>query len=192
MVRARFPYALPYLCGYRRTKLWCRLLLIENQWKGECPVNAISVVRRQLSLRTALLLAGLVVQLAATPHAAAAVSNCEARAARTHQTLVADSLDNWEPVNDRTVLIWLRHSTRAHLVKLDRPLDGLPEAAVVVLVDGDHDLSISACGKDGLAIGDGPGIGQIARIVSIRLLSEKRTAELDRGAHASLPDSMRV
>jgi hypothetical protein len=155
-------------------------------------VNAISVDRRQLSLHTALLLAGLVVQLAATPHAAAAVSNCEARAARTHQTLLADSLDNWEPVDDRTVLIWLRHSTRAHLVRLDRPLHGLSEAAVVVLVGGDHDLNISACGKDGLAIGDGPGTGQIARIASIQLLTEKRTAELDRGAQATLPDSMRV
>jgi hypothetical protein len=63
---------------------------------------------------------------------------------------------------------------------------------VVVLVGGDHDLNISACGKDGLAIGDGPGTGQIARIASIQLLTEKRTAELDRGAQATLPDSMRV
>lgn len=155
-------------------------------------MNAISVDRRPLSLRTALLLAGLVVQLAAAPHAAAAVSSCEARAVRTHQALLAGSLDNWEPVNDHTVLIWLRHSTRAHLVTLDRALDGLSEAVVVVLVDGDHDLSISACGKDGLAIGDGPRIGQVARIVSIHLLSEKRTAELDGSAQAGWPHSMRV
>lgn len=148
--------------------------------------------RRRIFMRATLRLAALAVLLAATPHAAAAASSCEARAAGTHQALLGGSLDNWEPVNDRTVLIWVRHSARARLVRLDRPLEGLATATVVVLVDGDHDGSISACGSDGMAIGDGPRIGKVARIVSIRLLSEKRTAELDPGARVMRPESFRV
>lgn len=155
-------------------------------------VNAVSMNRRHIFLRATLLLAALVPLLAATPDVAAAASSCEARAARAHQLLLGRSLDNWEPLNDRTVLIWTRHSRRAHLVRLDRPLEDLTAAAVLVLVDGSHDGRISACGNDGIAIGDGPGIGPVARIVSIELLSEKRTAELDPGAEGTGRDSFRV
>ena len=123
---------------------------------------------------------------------AGATTACEAHAARTHQVLLADSLDNWEPVSDRTVLIWTRHSTRANLVRLDKPLAGLADASFIYLVDGDHDTRISPCGRDGVAIGDGTGVGQIARIVSIEPLSDKRTTELDPGARTRLAASFRV
>jgi hypothetical protein len=87
--------------------------------------------------------------------AAAGVSSCEARAAGTHQLLPAESLENWEPVSDRAVLIWTKHSARAYLVSVDRRLQGLTAAPIIDLVDGDHDRRISACGHDGITIGDG-------------------------------------
>lgn len=128
-------------------------------------------------------LIALVALLAASRGVAAAPSACEARALHGHEALHAGSLANWEPVNDRAVLIWTRHTSRAHLVKLAMPLQGLTSAEIITLVDGDDDQAISPCGHDGLRLGDAAEVTRSAvRIVSIELLSAKRTAELDRGA----------
>lgn len=118
--------------------------------------------------------------------AAAATPGCEAHAVRAHQALLADRLDNWEPLDDRTVLIWTRRSDRAHLLRLEAPLAGLEEADIIHLVDGDRDALISPCGRDGIAIGDDAAGWQIARIVAVELLSRKRTAELDFGTRAKI------
>lgn len=133
-------------------------------------------------MRLVLLFVILAASLAGTSEAWAAVPGCEARAIRAQQVLIGADLENWAPVNDRTVLIWSGHSTRAALVRLAQPLDGLTTVAVINLVDGDHDGSISPCGHDGITLASGPDDGRIVRIVSIQLLSEKRTAELDPGA----------
>lgn len=116
--------------------------------------------------------------------AVAATPSCDARALARHEALRAEQLDNWEPVNDRTLLVWASGSLRAELVKLDRPLEGLADAPILLLIDSDHDRVISACGDDAVAIGDAQS--QQARIVSMELLSQKRTAQLDRGASATL------
>ena len=157
-------------------------------------MNAISVDLRRISMRSALLLIVLVALLASSRDvaAAAATSDCETRATRSEEVLVGASLQNWEPVNDRTVLIWAGHETRAHLVRLDRPLSGLTAAPIIDLVDGDHDRSISPCGHDGIKIGDGQGDGTVARIVSIEYLSYRRTAELDPDTQAALLHLVRV
>lgn len=156
-------------------------------------ITEMSRVRRSLFLQgsrcghrsgSILALATLMVLLGAPSIASAVTSRCEARAIRAHQTLFADRLDNWEPLDDRTLLIWTRRSVRAHLIRLEVPLAGLREADVVHLVDGDRDRVISPCGQDGVTIGDGAGGWQVARIVSIELLSKKRTAELDSGTEA--------
>jgi Family of unknown function (DUF6491) len=147
-------------------------------------MNAVSIDRRYVLMRAAMLLAILTSLLGAMQRAAAGVSTCEARAAVMHQVLPAESLDNWEPVSDRAVLIWTQHSARAYLVSLDRRLRGLTTAPIIDLVDGDHDRRISACGHDGITIGDGAGKRTIARIVSIELLSARRTAELDPGTQS--------
>lgn len=135
--------------------------------------------------RSGGLLVALVALLASSRGiAAAATSACEIRAVRSQEALVGASLENWEPVNDRTVLIWTGRERRAHLVRLDRPLSGLTSAPIIDLVDGDRDRSISPCGHDGIRIGDGQGDGTVARIVSIEYLSYRRTVELDPGAQA--------
>lgn len=155
-------------------------------------MNAISIDRRRVFMGTALLLALLASLLGAAQDAAAAASGCEGRAASAHEVLLAGTLDNWEPVSDRAVLIWTRQSERAYLVRLDRLLRGLTAAAVIDLVDGDHDRSISPCGHDGITIGGGEGFVQIARIVSIELLSAKRTAEFDQSVQAPRTESFAV
>lgn len=132
---------------------------------------------------SALLLGTLGVLLATARPAAAASSTCEEHAAREQQVLFGGTLDNWEPVNDRTVLIWTSHSQRAHLVKLKSPLQGLMSAPIIVLVDGDHDGRISPCGHDGIVLGDGADGGHIADIASIKLLSGRRTVQLDPSEH---------
>lgn len=161
--------------------------------QGEQTVNAISIDLGRIFMRFASLLVALVVLLASSHGvAAAATSDCETRAIRSQQVLVGASLENWEPVNDRTVLIWTGHETRAHLVRLDRPLYGLTAAPIIDLVDGDQDRSISPCGHDGISIGDGQGDRTVARIVSIEFLSYRRTIELDPGAHPAFRDSLRA
>lgn len=158
-------------------------------------MNAIAIDRRLLRLAAALLLGILVSLLGGAQRAAAAAagaSACEARALAAHEVVRGGSLENWEPLSDRAVLIWAKHSARAYLVSLDKNLEGLAAAPVIDLVDGDHDDSLSPCGHDGVAIGDGAGNGTIAHIVSIELLSLRRTAELDPGAQRTRPRSMRV
>lgn len=131
--------------------------------------------------RSALLLGILEVFFATTCVAADVGSTCEQHAIGAQQVLFGGTVDNWEPVNDHTVLIWTKHSLRAHLVKLKSPLLGLMDAPIIVLVDGDHDGRISSCGHDGIVLADGADGGHVARIASIRLLSERRTAQLDPG-----------
>ena len=127
-----------------------------------------------------IILAALVL---VSTRALAATSQCEAHAARDHETLLAWRLSNWEPLDDRTVLIWTKHSSRASLVKLARPLDGLTSADIISLVDRDGDGTISACGRDAVSIGYRES--DAVRIVSIRLLSERRTVALDEGEELS-------
>ncbi|GEM_PF-4521667 len=135
----------------------------------------------------------LVALLAASRSVSAAVSRCEARAIHRHETLRAGTLANWEPVDDQTVLIWTKHASRAHLVKLAEPLLGLTAADVITLLDGDDDEAISPCGHDGLRLGDASEEAASAvRIVSIELLSQKRTAQLDRGARLPPLASARI
>jgi len=124
----------------------------------------------------------LVALLAVTPRVLAATPSCEAQALRSHEALRADSLVNWERVDDQTVLIWMKHSARARLVRLSKPLDGLTSASIIILVAGAGDRTISACGHDALTLSYDEH--EKARIVSIERLSERLTAALDAGAAA--------
>lgn len=155
-------------------------------------MNAISINSGRALLRSALLLVTLAALSSPGVAAAAVTSACETRALRSQEVLAGASLENWEPVNDRTVLIWTGHDPRAHLVRLDRPLYGLAAAPIIDLVDGDHDRSISPCGHDGIRIGEGQGDGTVARIVSIELLSYRRTLQLDPGEQGGSPRSLRA
>lgn len=110
--------------------------------------------------------------------AAAHARPCEAYARRTHLSLPVAQLQSWEPVDARTVLVWTPNTRRAHLLHLDRRLRGLPDAAVITLIDGDHDGKITACGHDGILVSKRRG-GR-AYIRSMEYLSQKRTVELDR------------
>ena len=114
--------------------------------------------------RSTLLLGMLGVLFATTCVAATVSSACEQHAIRAQQVLFGSTLDNWEPVNGHTLLIWTNHSLRAHLVKLKSRLHGLMAASIIVLVDGDHDGTISPCGHDGIMLGDGADGGHIASI----------------------------
>lgn len=126
-----------------------------------------------LVLRAAFLAA----LLAVVPEALASTALCEAQAVRSHQVLRPESLANWEPVDNQTVLVWMRHSTRARIVRLSRPLQGLTSAPIIIFVAGDGDRTISACGHDALTLSHDES--EKAGIVSIRRLSARLTAALD-------------
>ena len=108
----------------------------------------------------------------------AATPDCEVRALRAQESIPAEQLADWEPVDDHSLLVWTLHDSRAHLVELSHPVRGLVEALTVYIVTRGHDPNVCACGHDEVVV---PG-GETARIISIRYLSEKRTAELDAGA----------
>ncbi len=111
----------------------------------------------------------------ACPYALAATPGCQARAARVQESIPAESLASWEPVDDHTLLVWTLHDSRAHLMELDHPIPGLLDAPTVYLITHDREPNVRACSDAGVMV---PGGGS-ARIISIRYLSKKRTAELD-------------
>jgi len=122
----------------------------------------------------------------ASPSSATRLRSCEARAIRHEEVMIAAQMVNWEPVDDRSVLIWMGRSMQAHLVRLAKPLPGMREAPIITLLDGDGDGTISPCGQDIVVLGEEDGRASDsaprATIVSVQLLSAKRTAQLDRGA----------
>ena len=119
------------------------------------------------------------------PAACASTSACKARAVHLHESIHVKTLESWEPLDERTLLIWTTHDTRAHLVRLQHPIPGLASALTIFLVAGEHERTVCACGRDAVMV-QGSGL---ARIVSIRYLSRKQTAQLDAGADTrSRPD----
>ncbi|HVS76088.1 MAG TPA: DUF6491 family protein [Steroidobacteraceae bacterium] len=146
-------------------------------------VPASRAVHTVRTAATLLVIAALLLALA--PRARAATAACERQAVRSDAVLLAPSMADWEPLGDRAVVIWTKHSLRASLVRLARPLPGLTSAAVITLIDGDGDRLISPCGDDSLTLGDGKA--GTARIASIRRLSARQTAALDRGGPIQVP-----
>jgi len=137
--------------------------------------------RGYLSL-TRLVPLALLLALAGAPVCFGATRDCVPAAAGSNQSIPVDDLGDWEPVNDRELLVWTRGATRAHLIRLARSIPGLSDADVVSLNDGDHDGQISPCGEDSVETDD----GGTARIVSIEYLSAARTAQMDLHGQATL------
>jgi len=129
-------------------------------------------------------LLGLLLAIPASSYAATAGYHPHTVGAR--DSIPAARLAYWEPVDQQALLVWTRHDSRAHLVRLDHPIPGLLDAATIFLVTRSTDPKICACGPDELLV---PGAGA-ARIISVQYLSEKRTAELDPGA--SIPTRARM
>jgi hypothetical protein len=123
------------------------------------------------------MLLALLMLFVASP-VALARGHCEAHAARAHLSIPVKGLDSWEPVNERTLLVWGIDAARAHLIHLRTGIPNLATVRILTLVDGDHDGLITACGRDAILVTDNGG--GLARIRSIEYLSAKRTAELDR------------
>ena len=100
---------------------------------------------------------------------------CERRAAYSHTCIPVEQLADWEPLDESTLLLWTHGATRAHLLRLGRPLEELLLADDVDLADADSDRLICPCGRDGVVDFIS---GRSARIIAIEYLSEQRTAEL--------------
>ena len=128
-----------------------------------------SVVRRRLS---ACVVTGFMLLGARAP--AAHAQSCEADALRRDAALRVEDLGDWEPVDERTVLVWPPGGTRAYLLRLAAPVPQLTEIEMIALEDGDRDGLITACGHDAVMLDDA-----VAKIATIEHLSEQRTAELD-------------
>jgi hypothetical protein len=122
--------------------------------------------------------------------AAAHPRHCEARARHAHLSLAVAALGSWEPVDERTLLVWAPAATRAHLLHLSRPLAALTHSPILTMIDGDHDGVITACGHDGITVSDGSS--ERALIRSIEYLSVKRTVELDRRGWRVTPIEARL
>ena len=131
------------------------------------------MVSRPTSRRmVALVLAAFLTGCAAAPEL---VDTCERRAALAHACIAVESLAEWESIDERTVLLWAPEATRAYLIRLTRPIEGLMQVEEVEVADVDSDRLICACGRDGIL--DALS-GRSSRIASIEYLSEQRTAEL--------------
>jgi len=86
------------------------------------------------------------------------------------------SLSEWEPLDDRSLLLSPPGSPRSHLITLATPINGLRHAGEIDVIDGDLDGFICPNGVDGILVEE--CLCASANIASIEYLSEKRTAEL--------------
>jgi hypothetical protein len=115
------------------------------------------------------------------PPALGGQAPCEQRAIRHGAAIPVEDLGQWEPLDERTLLVWAPNSEHARLLRLSRRIEALPGTDMISIIDGDHDDLISPCGHDVVMVnGDG------AEIISIRSLSEKETAQLDRNGWTDL------
>jgi hypothetical protein len=129
-------------------------------------------------------LAGL---LLAIPAAYAATAGCHAHTVGAQDSIPAARLANRGPLDEQALLTWTLHAA-AHLVRLDQPIPGLPDAATIFLVTRSADPKICACGPDELLL---PGAGA-ARFFSAQYLCGKRTAQPAPGACAPTRTRMSV
>lgn len=87
----------------------------------------------------------------------------------------AESFEEWEPIDDRSLLLWASGAERPHLVTLETPKANLLLTSDFEIVDIDLDGLVCAH-LDSIQSTDHPE--ERARIASIEPLSAKRIAEL--------------
>ncbi|HKZ74882.1 MAG TPA: DUF6491 family protein [Steroidobacteraceae bacterium] len=121
-------------------------------------------------------LSALVTLLTACASPARRTESCERRAVLADACIRVESLAEWEPLDDRTLLLRAPDAIRGHLLGLGRPISSLSMSDEIDVVDGDLDRLICPCGHDEILVEELPG--SAAPIASIEYLSEKRTAEL--------------
>lgn len=92
-----------------------------------------------------------------------------------HACIPVEQLAEWEPLDERSMLVWAQGETRAYLVQIGRPMEELYLVDDIDLADVDSDRLICPCGHDGVV---DMASGRSARITSIEYLSEQRTAEM--------------
>jgi hypothetical protein len=79
-------------------------------------------------------------------------------------------LSEWEPLDEFSIVLFSPDSSRAYLLRLTWPIEGLGEADDVDVVDADHDDQICPAGPDGVVLA-GCDCGP-AQIASIRRLDQ--------------------
>ena len=87
-----------------------------------------------------------------------------------------EALSEWEPLDDRSLLLSAPGSSRSHLITLATPINELTQASEIDVIDGDLDGFICPNSVDGILVEE--CLCASASIASIEYLSEKRTAEL--------------
>jgi len=85
-------------------------------------------------------------------------------------------LAEWQPLDERSLLLFVPGSRRSRLIVLATPIDGLPLAGDIEMIDGDLDGFICPSGVDGIYVRDCACAS--TSIVSIEYLTETKTAEL--------------
>jgi hypothetical protein len=94
----------------------------------------------------------------------------------TTRCMAAKDLAEWEPLDARTILLFISSSRRAYLAVLAAPLDSLEFADDIEVVDGDLDGFICPGDVHGLYVLDCDC--EATSIVSMEYLTEKQTIAL--------------
>jgi hypothetical protein len=87
-----------------------------------------------------------------------------------------EDLAEWEPLDNRSILLSVPGQPRGHLITLVAPIEDLRIANDLEVIDGDLNGFICADGVDQVFAAECSCSS--ASIASIKFLSEKRTAEL--------------
>jgi hypothetical protein len=116
-----------------------------------------------------------------SPHSAAVATHHPDSLGRC---IRVEDLSEWQPLDDRSILLSAPGNPRSHLLTLAAPIDDLVLAGDIEIVDGDLNGLICADGVDEIFVEECSCSS--AKISSIDYLSEKRTAELLAGSAVTL------
>jgi hypothetical protein len=156
---------------------------------GETPVGNMKRAGTSTRPPRALAIAQACVSAAVLALSACSSSPQRAEVA-THHTdtprrcIDVEDLSEWQPLDDRSILLSAPGNPRSHLITLAAPINDLLLAGDIEIVDGDLNGMICADGVDAIFVEE--CACSSAKISSIDHLSEKRTAELLAGPAVTL------
>jgi hypothetical protein len=96
------------------------------------------------------------------------VEHTSARSSTSPVCIPVQDLSEWELVDEISIVLISPDNSRAYLLRLTLPIEGLDEAGDIDVVDADHDGRICPAGPDGVMAAD-CGCAT-AGIASIRVL----------------------
>jgi len=104
------------------------------------------------------------------------IMQCELHAKSVGSYIPVQELGQWDVIDERTLLIWVPGTARAHLVRLSKAVPMLRQIEELSVVGGGPEHIILPCGRDAVELEDASRTR--AAITEIEPISAAQAAEL--------------